>query len=91
MLVHRFGVLRKPTQSNITLRKTTALVVSLCSLHNFCIHERLHRKESAGISEDICAQDYAHMLARCCVPLMYPRQADADSINARVPRQLMDG
>ena len=91
MLVHRFGVLRKPIQSNITLRKTTALVVCLCALHNFCIRERLHRNESASISDDVCAQDYAYMLARGCVPLVHTRQVDAEPTNVRVPSQLLDG
>lgn len=39
MLVHRWGLLRKPIPLNVTLEKTTALVHCLCKLHNFCIDE----------------------------------------------------
>lgn len=39
MLVHRWGVLRKPIPMNITVQKTTSLVMSLCKLHNFCLGE----------------------------------------------------
>jgi DDE superfamily endonuclease len=37
MLVHRWGILRKPIPVNITVTKTTHLVRALCILHNFCI------------------------------------------------------
>jgi hypothetical protein len=37
MLVHRFGILRKPIHHSITIAKTTAMVMCLCRLHNFCI------------------------------------------------------
>jgi hypothetical protein len=37
MLIHRFGILRKPIPMNITIKKTTALTLALCKLHNFCI------------------------------------------------------
>ena len=40
MLVHRWGVLRKPIPVNISIDKTTHLVLALCELHNFCIDER---------------------------------------------------
>jgi hypothetical protein len=39
MLVHRFGILRKPIPMNISVGKTTSLVMCLCKLHNFCINE----------------------------------------------------
>ena len=40
MLVHRWGILRKAMPMGITVRKTSALVLVLCKLHNFCINER---------------------------------------------------
>ena len=40
MLVHRWGILCKPIPMNITVKKTTSLVLCLCKLHNFCIIER---------------------------------------------------
>jgi hypothetical protein len=39
MLVHRFSILRKPISRNISLKKTTALVMACCKLHNYCINE----------------------------------------------------
>ena len=36
-LVQRWSILRKPIPLNISLKKTTALVMCLCKLHNFCI------------------------------------------------------
>ena len=40
MLVHRWGMLRKPIPMNITVSKTSRLVLALCKLHNFCIDNR---------------------------------------------------
>ena len=37
MLVHRWGILRKPIPMNISVKKTTRLVLALCKLHNYCI------------------------------------------------------
>jgi hypothetical protein len=39
MLVHCFGMLRKPIPMNISIGKMTSLVMCLCKLHNFCINE----------------------------------------------------
>ena len=39
ILVHRFGLLRKPIPVNISVQKTTSLVLALCKLHNFCINQ----------------------------------------------------
>ena len=40
MLVHRFGILRKPMPMNINVPRVSALVTSLCRLHNFCIDRK---------------------------------------------------
>lgn len=37
ILVHRWGVLRKPFPVNITVGKVSQVVRALCILHNFCI------------------------------------------------------
>ena len=37
MLVHRWGMLRKPIAQNIAIKHATSLVMCLCKLHNFCI------------------------------------------------------
>ena len=40
ILVHRWGVLRKPIPVNISIERTSQLVCALCILHNFCIDEK---------------------------------------------------
>ena len=37
ILVHRWGLLRKPIPVNISVSKSASLVLALCKLHNFCI------------------------------------------------------
>jgi hypothetical protein len=41
MLVHRWGILRRPLSAKFGLQKTTALVMALCRLHNYCINHRM--------------------------------------------------
>ena len=40
ILVHRWGILRKPMPINLTVGKITSIVLCLCKLHNFCIGEK---------------------------------------------------
>jgi hypothetical protein len=44
-LVHRWGILRRPLSSKAGLQKTTAMVMALCSLHNFCINRSIDADE----------------------------------------------
>lgn len=44
MLVCRWGILRRPLPSTMGLKKSTALTMALCRLHNFCIDRRLLAK-----------------------------------------------
>jgi len=37
MLVHRFGMLRKPFPVGVSIDKTNAALLALCKLHNYCI------------------------------------------------------
>jgi hypothetical protein len=37
MLVHRWGILRKPLPTNLSVAKAQLLVYCLCELHNYCI------------------------------------------------------
>jgi hypothetical protein len=47
LLVHRWGILQKPIAMNITVQKTTSLVLGLCKLHNFCIaHNDIHIEQT---------------------------------------------
>lgn len=36
-LVHRWGILRRPIPMAVGIKKTCAMVIALCKLHNFCI------------------------------------------------------
>lgn len=40
MLVHRWGMLRKPIPQGVSIAKTTSLVLCLCKLHNYCIDQK---------------------------------------------------
>lgn len=51
MLVHRWGVLRKPLPVNISIKKTAQLVRALCILHNFCIDNRESNADSASAED----------------------------------------
>lgn len=55
MLVHRFGLLRKPMPVNFTIQKTCALVGCLCKLHNFCINEREQDNPLSHTAADLAA------------------------------------
>ena len=37
IIVHRWGVLQKPIAVNVSIKRTTSLVVALCKLNNYCI------------------------------------------------------
>ena len=39
ILVHRWGILRKPMAVNLTVQKISSMVLALCKLHNFCIEK----------------------------------------------------
>ena len=52
ILVHRFGILRKPIPNNINVQKTCSLVLALCKLHNFCI-DQSDRSIDAALSRDV--------------------------------------
>ena len=39
ILVHRWGILRKPMPVNLTVQKISSMVLALCKLHNFCIEK----------------------------------------------------
>jgi len=47
MLVHRWGILRRPLSSKISMDRQTGLAIALCRLHNFCIDYK-----TFGINEE---------------------------------------
>lgn len=50
MLVHRWACLRMAIPMNVSIRKTTNLVMCLGKLHNFCINERDEALDSATLA-----------------------------------------
>jgi hypothetical protein len=53
LLVHRWGLLRKPIPCCISVKKTTALVMCLCRLHNFCFDQKDTTIESNTRLDDL--------------------------------------
>ncbi len=41
MLVHHWDILRRPILSRIGLQRTTALVMALCCLDNYCLNQNI--------------------------------------------------
>lgn len=97
MLVNRWGVLRKAIPATAGLKKTTAMVSTLCRLHSYCIDERLLRKginpyKYNGIDDteddipSITEADYVNLLADGAIPL------ESRYMNDRSPEpQLLHG
>jgi hypothetical protein len=81
ILVHRWGILRRPMSSTIGLRKTTALVMCLCSLHNFCIDQNGRNDTEAAP----LAGDLAESAVRGGIPLVERQH------NHYSPDQLLNG
>jgi hypothetical protein len=51
MLVHHWGMLRKAIPMNITVQKTTSLLMCLCKLHNYCLAQS--ETIACPLSEDV--------------------------------------
>jgi hypothetical protein len=67
--VHRWAVFRAPMQQNVTLQKTSALVVACAKLHNFCIDETDTSMQSTTF-------DSARANLSGAVPMVYSAMAD---------------
>jgi len=76
MLVARFGILRRAMPAQFGLRRTNALVMSLCRLHNFCINNRVKATGSLAV-------DAAEIEVHGGVPLVAKR------MNPMSPEQLI--
>jgi hypothetical protein len=51
-LVHRWGILRRPMSMHTGVKKTCAMVMALCRLHNFCVNNDAADHDSAATSEE---------------------------------------
>ena len=89
MFVHRWGILRSAIPRGITIRKTTALVLALAKIHNFCIEQT-----DTNILPMTAGDEY-RMLSRGVgsIPLeeatLLGVQHDGNTEDYRVPRQLI--
>jgi DDE superfamily endonuclease len=79
-LVARWGILRSAIPLNTTIAKTTALVVALAKLHNFCI------KESDAEAASMTDRDAHQIDLVGAIPLRHSFAA-----NMPLPRALLDG
>jgi DDE superfamily endonuclease len=57
MLVHRWGILCKPLSGTLPIAKVTAMVRCLCRLHNYCVNERIARREIRTFDKDYSEQE----------------------------------
>jgi hypothetical protein len=88
MFVHRWGILRSAIPNGVTLRKTTALVLALAKIHNFCIDQT----DTAILP--ITAGDELRLVSRNSgsIPLEELTGYDHGTVDEnRVPRQLIGG
>lgn len=88
MLVHRFGILRKPMPVNFTIQKSCALVGCLCKLHNYCINEKENNKPLRPMATDLATivSDGGFSLQRFDINEEYSYDTVLDRINP-----LLDG
>ena len=87
MLVNRWAILRRALPAAMTMKKQTALVVTLCRLHNFCINQLLEEGEYRDDEEPLqsLASDEFEIEINGSIPL--ERTAD----NNCSPEQLLHG
>ena len=83
-LVQRWSILRKAIPLNVSVKKTTALVMCLCKLHNFCIN--MSDIEVA----DNCAQDKLEISINGGVALE-PVDQNIDNEQNMTPLSLLNG
>ena len=51
ILVHRWGMLRKPMPINVGVGKISSLLLALCKLHNFCIDQSCDNLDSPSVHD----------------------------------------
>jgi len=91
MLSCRWGLLRKAFPAGFGMPKTTALVLTLCRLHNFCITERLMKKNGSSLPENLATDDLNLTLGGA-VPLVSVRmEAHPTGYHKHSPEQLLHG
>lgn len=81
ILVHKWGILRKPIPVNISVQRTTALVNALCKLHNYCIDAQ----DDINSESQNVAQDELNIAVGGGIPLEHVQD------NPHRPSQLLDG
>ena len=78
--VHRWSILRAPMPMNITVPKTTAIVIAMAKLHNYCIDE-------SDVADDAVPRERFNMEMNG-IALLASDDANAD---VALPRGLLDG
>ena len=87
MFAQRWGILRSAIPKGITLRKTTALVLALAKIHNFCIDQT----DTTILPTTV--EDEFRLMSRASgsIPLEIPTDDEDVTMENRVPRQLIGG
>ena len=88
-LVHRWGILRRAIPSTIGIQKTTALLVILCRLHNFCIDRRLIAGSDGSLYPypSPLAMDNADIITHGGISMDF----EAEGLNDFSPEELLHG
>jgi hypothetical protein len=84
MLTHRWAILRSAIPMQVSIRKTIALVIALCKLHNFCIDEN-------DLVPPVGAVDELRTEMRGGIPLETTQTPTSIGRRVLLPRQLLDG
>jgi len=83
VLVQRWGVLRKPTPQNFTIKKINALVLCCCKLHNFLVDQRSESNPPTVNTPE----DRLNLELNGAVPM----NGVAGTGNTAIPDQLLNG
>ena len=89
ILVHRWGVLRKPTPIHFTNKKVTALVLALCKLHNFLIDARLEPQNDHPTTNT--AEDRLNFDLNGGIPMQSREIAELGGRRVALPEQILGG
>jgi len=93
MFVHRWGVLRKPFSTKVSIAKVSSTVRCLCRLHNFCVDERLDRNANspAGSPSEERNEAIASQLAQDEFNIILNGGLYASGDNKEAPIKLRNG
>ena len=87
MMVQRWGILRMAMPKGLSIVRIIALVNALAKLHNFCIEEVSHGRDSATLLQQLSV-DNLHIVNN--EDGYVPMEASREHGNIHLPRALME-